>query len=47
MDRNPGTSRRSLLCACLAGALPALPAVPTKSKVVIARDPSLAPGPGL
>jgi uncharacterized protein (DUF362 family) len=45
MDRNPGTSRRSLLCACLASALPGRAAVPTKSKVVIARDPSLAPGP--
>jgi uncharacterized protein (DUF362 family) len=45
MDRNHGTSRRSLLQACLAGALSARAAVPTKSKVVIARDPSLAPGP--
>jgi len=45
MDRNPGTSRRSLLQACLAGALSARAAAPTKSKVVIARDPSLAPGP--
>ncbi len=46
MDRNPGTSRRNLLRACLAAALPA-PATPTpappKSRVVIARDPSLRP----
>ncbi len=45
MDRNPGTSRRSLLQACLAATLPARAAVPSKSKVVISRDPSLAPGP--
>ena len=48
MDRNPGTSRRNLLRACLAAALPARAAVPAKSKVVISRDPLLrppAPGP--
>ena len=43
MDRNPGTSRRSLLRACLATALPARAAVPAKSKVVISRDPLLRP----
>ena len=43
MDRNPGTSRRVLFCACLAAALPARAAAPTKSKVVISRDPSLRP----
>ena len=43
MDRNPGTSRRNLLRACLAAALPAPATVPTKSRVVIARDPSLRP----
>jgi uncharacterized protein (DUF362 family) len=41
MDRNPGTSRRNLLRACLAGALSGHAAVPGKSRVVIARDPSL------
>jgi uncharacterized protein (DUF362 family) len=43
MDRNPGTSRRNLLRACLAGALPGRAAVQGKSRVVISRDPSLRP----
>ena len=41
MDRKPGTSRRNLLRACLAGALSGRAAVPGKSRVVIARDPAL------
>jgi uncharacterized protein (DUF362 family) len=43
MDRKPGTSRRSLLCACLAAAFPGRAAVQGKSRVVIARDPLLSP----
>ena len=39
----PGASRRSLLRACLAGALSARAAVPAKSKVVIARDSMVRP----
>ena len=46
MDRNPGTSRRNLLRACLAGALPGRAAVQGKSKVVISRDSSLRPSGG-
>ena len=41
MDRHPGTSRRTLLRACLATALSARAAVPPKSRVVVSRDPLL------
>ena len=41
MDRHPGTSRRTLLRACLATALSARAAVPSKSRVVVSRDPLL------
>ncbi|HUI58223.1 MAG TPA: DUF362 domain-containing protein [Bryobacteraceae bacterium] len=37
----PGASRRTLLRACLAGALSGRAAVPAKSKVAIARDPMI------
>ncbi|HYW43759.1 MAG TPA: DUF362 domain-containing protein [Bryobacteraceae bacterium] len=45
MERHTGTSRRSLLGACLGGALRLVAATPPKSKVVLARDPQLrSPG---
>jgi uncharacterized protein (DUF362 family) len=47
MDQNPGTSRRNLLYACLAVALPSRAAVPTKSKVVISRLAAAPAPPGL
>jgi uncharacterized protein (DUF362 family) len=43
MEREPGTSRRNLLRACVAGALLGRAAGQGKSKVVISRDPSLGP----
>jgi uncharacterized protein (DUF362 family) len=42
MDRKPGTTRRDLLRACLAGALAAPAAAQTRSRVAIARDPDNA-----
>lgn len=41
MDRNPGTSRRNVLRACLAGALARRGAAQGRSRVVISRDPLL------
>jgi uncharacterized protein (DUF362 family) len=42
LDRNPGTTRRNLLRACLAGTLAASAAPQARSKVAIARDPANA-----